>query len=95
MNETFPWQPVATTSRADIACVGFGHDLHMYAKGFLQGAETLLAAVRNDRGVPDLLVYPIVYNLRHAVELLLKQVILASRSLVNEPGGLPRQPQAR
>lgn len=89
MAETFPWQPTSTTSSADISCVSFGHDLHLYALGFRQGAETLLAAVREDRRFRDSLVYPIVYNLRHAVELLLKQVIRAGRHLLDEPGDFP------
>lgn len=37
----------------------------------------------------DVLVYPIVYCLRHSVELLLKQVTRAERRLVEEPGDFP------
>lgn len=89
MTESFPWQPTASTAKVDSACVNFGHDLHLYAAGFREGAEALLTAVRANRHGQDFLVYPIVYNLRHAVELLLKQVIRASRNLLDEAGDFP------
>jgi len=74
---------------AETVCVNFGGDLHLYAAGFREGAEALLKVVRATGHDQDLLVYPIVYSLRHAVELLLKQVIRAGRRLVDEPGDFP------
>lgn len=73
----------------ETACVNFATDLHLYAAGFRQGAEALLAHVRSTGHDQDFLVYPIVYNLRHAVELLVKQVIRAGRNLIDEPGDFP------
>lgn len=72
MNKTFPWQPTAATPRPETACVNFGSDLQLYAAGFREGAEALLEVVRSTGYNQDLLVYPIVYSLRHSVELLLK-----------------------
>ena len=89
MSKTFPWQPTAATSTPETACVNLGGDLHLYAAGFREGAETLLGVVRSTGHSQDLLVYPIVYSLRHSVELLLKQVIRAGRRLVDEPGDFP------
>jgi hypothetical protein len=73
----------------ETACVNFGGDLHLYAAGFREGAEALLEVVRSTGHSQDMLVYPIVYSLRHSVELLLKQVIRAGRRLVDEPGDFP------
>lgn len=73
----------------ETACVNFGGDLHLYAAGFREGAEVLLKVVRSTGHSQDLLVYPIVYSLRHSVELLLKQVIRAGRQLVDEPDDFP------
>lgn len=89
MSTEFPWQPTAATTMPETACVNFGGDLHLYAAGFREGAEALLEVVRSTGHSQDLLVYPIVYSLRHSVELLLKQVIRASRQLVDESGDFP------
>ncbi len=74
---------------AETACVSFSGDLGLYAEGYLEGAEALLEVVKKSGENQDLLVYPIVYSLRHAVELLLKQVIRAARLLVDKPGDFP------
>ncbi|MBV7569655.1 hypothetical protein [Pseudomonas sp. PDM27] len=59
------------------ACVGDnGQPSYVeYAKGFSTAANSLIYNVLATRGVkfsPDLLVYPICFNMRHAVELHLK-----------------------
>lgn len=89
MGKKFPWQPTASTTRPETACVNFGGDLHLYAAGFREAAEALLDVVRTTGRRQDTLVYPIVYNLRHSVELLLKQVIRAGRLLDDEAGDFP------
>jgi hypothetical protein len=89
MDKSFPWQPSTSTTRAETACVNFASDLHLYAAGFKQSAETLLEHIRSTGHDQDFLVYPIVYNLRHAVELLLKQVIRAGHYLIDQPGDFP------
>ncbi|MHA2755918.1 hypothetical protein [Aeromonas dhakensis] len=68
------------------ACVGEnGHpDKYYYAEGFSEAAFTLIENVMNDnRHSIDIFIYPICFNLRHAVELYLKAlwdelIILAS-----------------
>lgn len=89
MDKAFPWQPSASTTRSETACVNFANDLLLYAAGFRQGAEILLGHVRSTTHDQDFLVYPIVYNLRHAVELLLKQVIRGARHLIDERDDFP------
>jgi len=84
-----PWQPTPTTTMPETACLNYGGDLYLYAAGFREGAEALLDVVRRTGCRQDMLVYPIVYSLRHSVELLLKQVIRAGRCLVDEPGDFP------
>lgn len=89
MTKQLPWQPTVQTERSEIACLNFGGDLHLYAAGFREGAQALLELVRSTGHDQDFLVYPLVYSLRHAVELLLKQVIRAGRRLIDEPGDFP------
>ena len=60
------------------ACVGPNggpYDLYDYAKGYFEGTKIILANVKGG-GVPiDLVVYPICFDFRHAVELYIKYVI--------------------
>lgn len=85
----FPWQPDANSSSATIASLAFGGDLGIYSAGFRDGAETLLKSLQRSRYGQDMLVYPIVYSLRHAVELALKQVIWAGRRLIDVADDFP------
>ena len=58
------------------ACIGRqGDELH-YLDGYIEAASELASAVieKNMLGKRDTLVLPILYNARHAVELLLKFV---------------------
>jgi hypothetical protein len=87
--KAFPWQPGPATTMPETVCLNFGGDLHLYASGYREGAEALLEVVRSTGHSQDVLVYPIVYSLRHSVELLLKQVIRASRLLLDEQGDFP------
>jgi len=89
MNQALPWQPTAKTSIPETVCVNYGGDLGLYAAGFSTGAEVLLEVIRSKGHSQDLLVYPLVYSLRHALELLLKHVIRAGRQLIDEPGDYP------
>lgn len=89
MTKELPWQPNAESRWCDTACVNFGGDLGLYAAGFQHGAQALLNVVRTTGHDQDLLVYPIVYSLRHAVELALKQVIRSGRQLIDDPGDFP------
>jgi hypothetical protein len=60
------------------ACVGNNggpYDLYDYAKGYFDATKTLLACVWDEGNTLDLMVYPICYNFRHAIELHLKYVI--------------------
>jgi hypothetical protein len=80
-----PWQPIDATNRRLIACLNFGGEMGLYASGFQDGADELFKALQEHGHSQDLLVYPLVYCLRHAVELSLKQVIRAGRQLHDEP----------
>lgn len=60
------------------ACVGNNggpYDLYDYAKGYFDATRTLLVNVTDEGNLIDLLVYPICYNFRHAMELYIKYVI--------------------
>ena len=82
--EDFPWQPNGDTDREMVACVNFGGEMHLYASGFEDGAEALYKVLQEQRHGQDLLVYPLVYCLRHAIELALKQVIRGARLLTDD-----------
>lgn len=74
---------------ATIACLNFASDLHLYHVGFRDGAKALIETLERERHGQDLLVYPLVYCLRHAVELALKMVIRGARHLLDEAGDFP------
>ena len=59
------------------ACVGDngGFYMHAYVKGYREAVEILLERVLTERYLLDSLVYPIIYNARHFVELSLKASI--------------------
>jgi hypothetical protein len=60
------------------ACVGNNggpYDLYDYAKGYFDSTKTLLAHVQDEGNYIDLIVYPICFNFRHAIELYIKYVI--------------------
>lgn len=59
------------------ACVGDNGGFYMYAyvKGYKEAVEILLEKVLTERYLLDSLVYPIIYNARHYVELSLKASI--------------------
>src|SRR4051812_42217787 len=58
------------------ACIGRQGDEENYVDGYIEAARELVAAVidRRQHGKRDTLVLPILYNARHAVELVLKFV---------------------
>lgn len=62
---------------AIIACVGDngGTTDEDIRNGFKRTVELLTESLRTDSEIEDLLVYPIVYNARHSIELSLKIVI--------------------
>ena len=62
---------------AIIACVGEngGTTDEDIRNGFKRTVELLTESLKDGQEVEDLLVYPIVYNARHSIELSLKIVI--------------------
>ncbi len=60
------------------ACVGENggpYDLIDYGKGFFDGAQEIVVAVKERNGIVDLLVYPICFSFRHGIELYLKAIV--------------------
>jgi hypothetical protein len=60
------------------ACVGNNggpYDLYDYAKGYFDATKILLENIDGGGVLIDLVVYPICFNFRHAVELYIKYVI--------------------
>lgn len=83
-SNALPWQPDASTDRHVVACLNYWGDLPLYSQGFLEGAEIMMRSIEAEDCLLDAVVYPVVYSLRHAVELALKQVIWAARSLLDD-----------
>jgi hypothetical protein len=56
------------------ACIGSQGDEHNYVNGYMQAATELINALLDKEmlGKRDTLVLPILYNARHAIELVLK-----------------------
>ena len=84
-----PWQPDTTTPVPMIANLEYGRSLHTYSTGFRDGAAVLLEALQDNRYGQERLVYPLVYCLRHSLELALKHVIREARNLLDEDGDFP------
>lgn len=60
------------------ACVGNNggpYDLYDYSWGYFEGTRLLLTDAKVPGATVDVLVYPICFNFRHAVELYIKYVI--------------------
>ncbi len=89
MTTVFPWQPDSETPAEFIACLNWRGGFHVYDYGFRRAAELLISSLRSERHGQDALVFPVVYCLRHAVELALKEVIRTGRDLIDEPGDFP------
>ncbi|MGF6263283.1 hypothetical protein OKW49_004211 [Paraburkholderia youngii] len=76
------------------ACVGDNGspDIVDYAAGFANAAQVLLEQVLSHRGLKhptDTFVYPICFNMRHAIELYIKAAIDSLRPLVHHAYRLP------
>jgi hypothetical protein len=59
------------------ACVGKNggpYDYSHYAEGYFIAAERLMESLAENNRHVDVLIYPIVFNLRHAIELSLKHL---------------------
>ncbi len=57
------------------ACVGVNggpYDLHDYANGYFDSGEILIERIRENESRVDILVYPLVFTYRHALELSIK-----------------------
>ena len=75
-----------------VACLGFAFDVpwYGYAEGFLRLADEGVASIEESGHGHDFLVYPILYNYRHYIELSLKVVISDARNLFGIAEQLPR-----
>jgi hypothetical protein len=82
--EELPWQPDAATPMSVSACLNFGGGMDIYAVGFRAGADALIERLEATGNGQDVLVYPLVYCLRHAVEINLKLVVWAARRLLED-----------
>jgi hypothetical protein len=70
------------------ACVGANggpYDKVALAKGYYDAAELLCDAAICGDILTDIVIYPIVYNYRHAVGLYLKALLEVTASLTNQP----------
>ena len=61
------------------SCVGKNgiNDIFTYESGYENATNILIQYIKNDQGLIDILVYPIIYSARHKIELFLKSQLLA------------------
>jgi len=65
------------------ACLNFGFSEYAYRQGYWRAAKLLAEHVCNMGRDQDLLVYPLVHNYRHHVELTLKHLLALGSYLSN------------
>jgi predicted nucleotidyltransferase len=71
------------------ACLHFARDdWHLYAQGYKQAADVLVAHVIERARGQDLLVYPIAFLYRQCVELQLKMITRDTSSLLGRPDSI-------
>jgi hypothetical protein len=77
------------TQGFDNACLNWHHDgWSLYAAGYKQAGDILVAHVQNSGHGHDVLVYPILFNYRQFIELELKSLLQACAALrdISETG---------
>jgi len=72
------------------ACLGWSHDQWAtYSDGYLRASLVLLDHALSEGHDLDILIYPIVFNFRHYVELKLKYLIVAASDLLDMRQAFP------
>lgn len=64
--------------------------LELYAYGYKEAADSLVAEVKATGRRQDHFVFPICFLYRQYIELRLKEVIRAGKRLLDEPGDFPK-----
>src|SRR4051812_27294719 len=73
------------------ACVGWTCDQWVgYAEGYRRAAEILVQHIADTERDQDVLVYPIVFMYRQAIEISLKRLIVIGTQLIDRPTEVPR-----
>ena len=69
-----------------IACVGEngGTDNDTILTGFRDAAIILINKIKNEHGTEDELIYPLVFSIRHSIELSLKIIIEYTREIYDQ-----------
>jgi hypothetical protein len=73
------------------ACLNWGGGWLLYAAGYKNAADALVARVAADRGEADALVYPIVFCFRQYLELVLKDTLREARSYYGIDGSFDNE----
>ncbi|MCY4370945.1 MAG: hypothetical protein OXF41_16355 [bacterium] len=72
------------------ACMPYQPDWVLYQSGYQLAAELLMAHTASGKD-QDLLIYPILFNARQAIELGLKETIRLGNRLLNRDGPYPKR----
>ncbi|PZU07650.1 MAG: hypothetical protein DI606_16340 [Sphingobium sp.] len=78
------------------ACVGANggpYELFHYANGFFEAGHAAIEAARKCTAPVDTLIYPIAFSYRHAIELMLKQMIVKLNLLLGSHEGFKKSHQ--
>ncbi len=73
------------------ACLNYMHDdSELYITGYKYGGDRLVEFALSNEMEQDVLIYPIVFQYRHYIELRLKKIIKEGRILLEEEGVFPK-----
>jgi hypothetical protein len=73
------------------ACLNYlSGEWHAYAEGYKEAADALAEHVKENRGLLDLLILPIVFLYRQYLEIRLKQLIKDGRVLLDDVPDFPK-----
>ena len=65
-------------------------DMYGYIEGYRRAARAVFAFAVETRASPEYMLFPIAFTWRHYLELALKDIIAAARSLVGKEWGFPQ-----
>lgn len=71
-NDLFRGEPSAWHMNACVGHNGGPYDYHAYGDGYLRAAIAIVPSAENYQNPVDILIYPIAFCFRHAIELYLK-----------------------
>ncbi len=83
-NDLFRGDPARSHLNACVGINGGPYDFFDYARGYIRAAESAIETASAGKNPVDILIYPIAYCYRHAIELYLKHLLITLPRLWDE-----------